>query len=291
MSIFSLKNQHVSISIDSRGAELTSIKSVKDGMEYLWQPVGTIYWQRQSPLLFPIIGKLKDGQYIVNGVKYPMNQHGCVRDVEFDVIGKSNNQLIYWLKDGTDSQKQYPFGFELRVIYTLIENKVSVRFMVKNTNNELMWFSIGGHPAFKCPLREGDLFQDYYLTFENKETVERHFLEAGLISERKEVLLNNTDKLPLQVDLFREDALVLKSLTSRKVTLKSDKHDRSVTVHFPSFPFLGIWTQPNAPFLCIEPWHGCADNNTNIGDIKDKDGIISLQPGKIWEGEYLIEIQ
>ena len=291
MVVYTLTNGIISLTVKSKGAEMTSIKSLKDGSEYLWQPQNTIYWQRQSPLLFPIIGKLKEGQYVANGIKYPMNQHGFVRDMEFDWIGKTDNQVIFWLKDNTESQKQYPYRFELRVIYTLIENKVSVRFLVTNNDPTVMYFSIGGHPAFKCPLKEGDNFTDYYLQFPQAETADRHFLEGGLIGERRENVLNNSDKLPLNVDLFREDAVILKDLKSRSVTLKTDKHTKSVTLSYENFPYLGVWTQVNAPFVCIEPWKGLADKTTATGDIREKEGILSLEPGKKFECEYFISVE
>lgn len=291
MVVYTLTNGIISLTVKSKGAEMTSIKNVKDGGEYLWQPQNTIYWQRQSPLLFPIVGKLKEGQYVANGVKYPMNQHGFVRDMEFDWIGKTDNQVIFWLKDNTESQKQYPYRFELRVIYTLIENKVSVRFLVTNNDPTVMHFSIGAHPAFKCPLKEGDMFNDYYLEFEQNETINRNFLEGGLIGERVEPLLTNNNKLPLNVDLFREDAVIMKGLQSKSVTLKTNKHKKSVTISYPDFPYLAAWTQVNAPFVCIEPWKGLADKTTSTGDIREKEGIISLEPGKKFECEYFISIQ
>lgn len=287
MSIFTLSNGHISLTVKHKGAEISSIKAA-DGTEFLWQPQGSIHWQRQAPLLFPIVGKLKEGQYVVNGVKYPMVQHGCVRDREFDFIGKTNTQLIYWMRDDTETQKQYPFRFELRVIYTLIENRLSIRYLVKNIDTIPMWFTIGGHPAFKCPLREGDIFADYFLEFEQAETTTRTFLEGGLLSKRTETILDNTNILPLHVDLFREDALVFTELKSRKVTLKSHKHDRSLTLDFKQFPYLGLWTQPGAPFVCIEPWMGLADSVDASGDIREKTGIISLDPQQKWECEYSI---
>lgn len=289
MSIFTLSNGQITLTVKHKGAEITSIKAA-DGMEFLWQPQGSIYWQRQAPLLFPIVGKLKEGQYLINGVKYPMTQHGCVREKDFDLIGKTNTQLIYWLRDDTETQKQYPFRFELRVIYTLIENRLSIRYLVKNIDTIPMLFTIGGHPAFKCPMREGDIFNDYYLEFEETENAERTYLEAGLISEKKATIMDNTNKLPLHIDLFREDALVIQNLKSRKVTLKSHKHDRSLTLDYKGFPYLGIWTQPGAPFVCLEPWMGLADATNTTGDMKDKIGIISIEPQKKWECEYSITI-
>jgi galactose mutarotase-like enzyme len=289
MSIFTLSNGQITLTVKHKGAEITSIKAA-DGMEFLWQPQGSIYWQRQAPLLFPIVGKLKEGQYLINGVKYPMTQHGCVREKDFDLIGKTNTQLIYWLRDDTETQKQYPFRFELRVIYTLIENRLSIRYLVKNIDTIPMLFTIGGHPAFKCPMREGDIFNDYYLEFEENENAERTYLEAGLISEKKATIMENTNKLPLHIDLFREDALVIQNLKSRKVTLKSHKHDRSLTLDYKGFPYLGIWTQPGAPFVCLEPWMGLADETNTTGDMKDKIGIISIDPQKKWECEYSITI-
>ena len=289
MSIYSLSNGVITLTVKHKGAEVTSIKNA-EGVEYMWQPQGTIYWQRQSPILFPIVGRLKENQYVVNGVRYPMNQHGFVRDMEFDFIGKTANQLIYWIKDNTETQKQYPFLFELRVIYTLIENRVSVRYLVKNIDTIPMYFTAGGHPAFKCPIEDGSRFSDYYLEFEHNETVDRHFLEGGLIGDRVERLMTDTNILPLHIDLFREDAIVLKELKSRKVTLKSENSKRSLTVHFDGFPYLGIWTQPAAPFLCIEPWKGLADTTSPTGDIKDKPGIITIDPQEKYECEYFIEV-
>ena len=155
-----------------------------------------------------------------------------------------------------------------------------------------MYFSVGGHPAFKCPVYENEKYEDYSLEFEHAENSKTHLVNTqnGLIKLETNPVFNNTDNIPLTHGLFTEDALIFKDLKSRKVTLKSELRGNAVTVNYSDFPYLGIWAKPNGDYVCIEPWLGIADHEDVSQDFKTKEGIISLDAGKTFEATYSIEI-
>lgn len=273
-----LENDLLSININTAGAELTSIIGKKDNTEYIWQ-ADPKYWKRYTPVLFPIVGRVRNDVYRVEGKEYHLNQHGFARDSEFELVIKEGKQLVYKLEDSEESMKVYPFKFKFYIIYTLVDNKVVIKYSVKNTDDRDIYFSIGSHPGFACPLVKGESFEDYYLEFEKKEIAQREYLdrEERLYTGKKEVFLDNSRIIDLKKDLFTQDALVFKKLKSKKVSLKSRKSSKTVTIDFKEFPYLGIWSRANdAPFICIEPWQGRADFYDFDGDFSEKDGIVKL---------------
>jgi len=286
--IGSIENDFLKISVKNSGAELISIKNKKNNYEYLWQG-DPKFWARRAPVLFPIVGKLKENTYTIDSKQYQLLQHGFARDMHFDQVEKESSFLIYGLKHSPETLKNYPYKFELFIKYDLKKNTLRVTYEVRNMDSKKMYFSIGGHPAFNCPMVPNEKFNDYFLEFDTKENAERFLLKDGLLTGAKEAVLKDEKTLPLTHDLFAKDALVFKDLKSESVVLKSRRSKVKVNFNFKGFPALGIWSKPG-PFICIEPWYGHADYENAAGELKDKDGILSLEKGKIFSCEYSVEI-
>jgi galactose mutarotase-like enzyme len=276
--MFTIENQLLTATINAKGAELTSIISQETGLEYMWNG-DPAFWAKHSPILFPIVGQLKNNTYLHQGKSYQLPRHGFARERQFAVQEQKEDEITFVLHDDEGSTKVYPFSFELRVKYVLKENALGVGYMVKNTGDEDLYFSIGAHPAFAVPLEKGLHYTDYYLSFEKKETAARWPISPdGLIETTPQPFLNST-QLALSKELFAKDAVVFKHLGSSIVSLQSDKGKHGVRMDYPGFPFIGFWAAKNADFVCIEPWCGIADSVNSNQQLSEKEGINKLPPG------------
>jgi len=290
--IKTISNNNFQVRIQKKGVEISSIKSLKTGKEYMWNANPEI-WGSHAPVLFPAIGSFKNGECTIDGKTYKIPKHGFIRHNETLVLANQTaTELNFQLEYSDETLAIYPYQFRFNIIYKLVNNQLIVSHKVTNLDDKAIHFHLGGHPGFKCPINEGEEYADYYLEFEETETVATTLLsENGLISDKTAPVLNTTNILPLHKDLFNNDALIFKDLKSRKVSLKSHQSNQVLTVHFPDFNYLGIWAKPNAPFVCIEPWLGIADHENTDGDFLKKDGLISLPKGEVFEAEYIIEIK
>ncbi len=280
-----LKNDILKIGIESLGAELTSIQSLVTGKEYMWSGDKAI-WGRRAPILFPIVGRLKDDQYTVGREKYKLGQHGFARTSEFAVISQNYEAIMYRLSYSRKTLPQFPFPFMLEVLFALQGNELAVGYRVYHEGEAAMHFSIGAHPGFACPPEEGP----WYLEFDKAETAPRHFLENGLLTGKTQDVFKGSNHIEITAEIFNQDALIFKGLNSSKVTLKSNNTSRSVTLTLNDFPYLGIWAKPGAPYVCIEPWFGLADSVDATGILSDKEGIIALEAGKGFQRQHSILI-
>ncbi len=243
------------------------------------------YWPKHSPVLFPIVGSLKNDSYTFNEKDYHLPRHGFARDREFELIEKTEVSATFSLSYDEETLQKYPFKFELQIIYKLEENKLNIAYKVINKEATQIPFSIGAHPAFALP----EKFSNYSIQFEKKEKLEYSLLEDGLISNKKESLetLNNT--VNLNYKLFENDALVFKTLESNSITILENSKPY-IKVDFRDFPNLGIWTKENAPFICIEPWFGYSDTPEKSGDLFKKEGILILEANQSFYTSFNIEI-
>lgn len=291
---FNLENEILTIKARTFGGELTSIKSKKSDIEFLWTG-NPEYWKYHAPVLFPTIGKVKDGKYLVNNKTFELPQHGLARISTFNLINQTSNSMSFELKYSEESLKIYPYKFSLIITYTLIGNKVETSYEVKNLDDKTINFSIGAHPAYMCPILENESLNDYYFEFEKKETAKIMLLDpsTGLFNHNYQDYLNNNNKIALSKELFKNDALVFESgkLNSNKITVKTDKHNTSIEFDFTNFPYLGLWAPATgAPFVCIEPWFGHADFEDFNGEFKDKAGILSLDINQSFKCTYSVSI-
>lgn len=281
-------NEFLKVTVKSSGAELVSLKNTLTNMEYLWQG-DPAYWGRRAPVLFPIVGRLADNRCRAEGRECSLTQHGFARDMHFDLVDQKDQTLIYSLKTSEETLKLYPYKFELIIKYKLEKNKLVIIYEVINCDDQTIWFSIGAHPAFRCPLLAKENFTNYFLEFEEKEKASRYLLEDGLFTGETEPVLNNEKILNLSDDLFgKKDAIVFKGLKSTSVSLKSKKSSHRITMDFSGFPYFGIWTK--GPFICLEPWYGLADEKGFVGELKDKEGILSLKPEERFFCEHSVAV-
>ena len=278
-----LSNTKLSATINPKGAELTSLKDDK-GKEYMWEG-NPDFWGKHSPVLFPIVGTLKDNSYTYNGKSYALSRHGFARDMVFTVKEQFNDSVIFSLIANDATKENYPFDFELQIKYTLSGNSLNIDYIINNRGEEAMPFSIGAHPAFALP----GSFEDYSLQFEKDEQLVSTQLQNDLLSDVEIPVTLQNGKLGLNYDLFENDALVFKKITSQYIDIAKGDNP-FLRVSFADFPHLGLWTKPGAPFLCIEPWQGYADSTTGNGNLFDKEGILVLEAGSEVTRGFSIEI-
>ena len=290
--IYTLQNDSIEIKVKKAGAELCSIKRIPTNQEYLWEADPTI-WGGSSPVLFPIVGMLKDETYILDGKKYSMKKHGIFKyshDVELAYSTKES--LTFRLRYNEETLKQYPFKFEYLITFKLENSKLVIINEVKNLDDKEMYFTLGAHPAFKCPLEEGEKYSDYFLEFEKPETAYTYPIlkESGLLGEKTDLILNNSQVIELNDHVFDRDALVFKDIQSKSVTLISRISGKRVRVDFEGFPYLGFWARPKANYVCIEPWYGVNDPVDTNQNFKTKEGIMKLDVKSRFIASYSISI-
>ncbi|BDU25912.1 aldose 1-epimerase family protein [Flavobacterium sp. GSB-24] len=278
-----ISNSILSASVKHSGAELFSIKDNQNN-EYIWEG-NPDFWGKHSPVLFPIVGTLKNNSYKINDKEYHLPRHGFARDMVFELIDKSENKAVFSLQSSTETLTKYPFEFELQLIYTLNESSLTLEYKVINKGDTTMPFSIGAHPAIALP---GN-FDDYALEFEKEEALKYYILENDLISSQTKILETTHNIVPLNYELFKNDALIFKTLESKSLTILKDSKPY-VKVAYNDFPSLGIWTKENAPFICIEPWLGYSDTDENSGDLYKKEGILTLEENKNFSAKFSITI-
>lgn len=286
-----LTNDKIEIQVASIGAELSSAKIINDNQEYIWQGLPE-FWTGRSPVLFPNVGGIKDGNIAINGTTYPIPNHGIARKRKFVLKENTNDKLVYALRYNDELLKQYPYKFELELVYTLEKNTIHIDYNVYNLDKQTIYFQIGTHPAFSCPINDQLSFDDYYIKFNNTEDNRRFFFNSEnlLVSETDEAGISG-DQLQLRTNLFNKGALIYKDIKSTSFTLMSDKDSRKVIVEANKFPYLGIWQKEGAPFICIEPWHGISDSDDFTGVFQDKELMIALEKNNSYNCRLSITIE
>ena len=267
-----LKSSALTARIDSMGAELNSLKTHNE-RELIWQADPKV-WPRHAPLLFPIVGRLKNDTLTYQGDNYPISQHGFARDLEFQLTEQSDSSCTFLLASDTETKKHYPFSFELKVRYRLKLNCLEVCYSLINPDKAPLYASIGGHPAFVWPLDPATAKENHLIEFQWEETAPIRRLNNGLIEATPYSSVVSNRKLHLSDSLFREDAIIFDRLRSRRVSYSGGA--MRITVDFEDFPHLGIWSKPGADFICIEPWQGYASSETFEGEFSNKPGIIEI---------------
>lgn len=285
-----IENNFLRAEFESFGAELKSLKSLKSGRDYMWS-ADPKYWGKTSPVLFPVIGCVKEDKITVDGQDYPMSKHGFARDSEFDLVEQSETSLRYRLSTSEETFKSFPFEFQFDIVYTIEAKSLRVDYEVTNPSLEKeLIYSVGAHPAFNCQWQEGDGISDYYLEFSQEENAQKLTMELPFFDGKKIDCLNGK-KLQLTDNLFDDDALVFDDLKSKYLDLKRKDHEGEyLRFDFGEFPLLGIWGPPGAPFVCIEPWVGLADYVDHDGDFTHKEGVVNLEMNEKSSVSYIISI-
>jgi galactose mutarotase-like enzyme len=284
MPLFQLKNNSLTVSINSFGAELSSV--IKNNIEYIWQANPDV-WARHAPVLFPIVGKLKEGNYSYQNNYYSLSQHGFARDIEFICIEQTESKLVFELTASENLLKLFPFHFSLQITYSIDNDVLKTEYSVFNPDNTNLHFSIGAHPAFNCCLNLEDTFEDMELIFPSKNELIINTLNDGLIKpQTKQVQLTN-NRLAITKELFDNDALVMMNNQIDDVYLLSKKSQLGVKMTCKHWPYFGIWTKKHTnQFICLEPWYGIADIESSNGDFEKKEGIITVLPKNYFKCEF-----
>lgn len=285
-----LENGGLTAKINPLGAELVSLYHHPDHVEYLWNGDAG-FWNKHSPVLFPIIGALKDGCYTYQGNSYFLSRHGFAREMVFEVEVKSKNEATFILRATKETKMVYPFDFILKLSYSLSPSKLSVTYQVINPANKKLYFSIGGHPAFSLSAQDGATYEDYYLEFELPETLALQLSSDGLMTGATLPFLNSEKRIALKKELFYNDALVFKNPKSSSISLLNSKTSAGFKFNYDGFPFIAIWSAKDSPFICLEPWCGIADGSSHDYHLIHKDGIICLEGYGCWQAAWSVELQ
>ncbi|WP_420146900.1 aldose 1-epimerase family protein [Spirosoma sp.] len=285
-----LENDFLRVSIRPKGAELTSLLHKPSGIEHLWQANPTV-WGWHAPNLFPVVGGCLNNQLLINGKTYPIERHGFARQSFFETTESTLTHAILSLRSSAVTRVHFPYKFEFQIIYELDGPRLNVTYRVVNTDEQTVFFSVGAHPAFAVPFYVNENYEDYFIEFEKEEPLETHMLSSGgyFTGETKVISTEGTN-LPLTKHLFDQDALVFKNLASRRVAIRSNRHDHAVVVNYAAFSYLGLWAKPGADFVCIEPWLGCADSEGSPKPIEQKEAIQQVEAGDVFEASFSIEV-
>lgn len=265
--------------ISPLGAELKSLKDAY-GTEYIWNS-NPEYWGRSSPVLFPTVGMLKDNLAIINNVNYKLPRHGFARDMQFNVITSSQEQAVFSLKYSNETLEVYPYKFELRLSYSLNENSLDIRYDIINLDDKPIYYGIGAHPAFNCPIKDTEMFEEYIIEFSDPEpngcpiyNTKTNQLEMI----NKKYIIDDSKKIKLKYNLFKDDAIIFDNIKSNNIKLYHGKSGRGIDFTFKGFKYLGLWTpsEKNSPFICLEPWASLPHCSDETGEFHLKRGVKQL---------------
>ncbi len=282
--MITIQNEFLTAILSPVGAELKSLCTEKN--EYIW-PGKKEIWALSCPLMFPVCGGLKEDRYLLSGKEYSMPKHGFIRGEKFSVEEKTENSVTFLHTSCEKTKKQFPFDYELRVIYTLEGKTLKIDYTVKNESGETMYFNIGSHEGYFTP--EG--IEDYDVIFPQKETLNAYVLYGNLLSNQTLPIIKDQNYLPLYDKYFTVDALVFKDLKSRSATLRNRKTGKAVRVDFPDDPYFLLWHKPGAPYICLEPWNGIQDIVGSDFDITKKEGIKALGAGESFYHTHSITVE
>ena len=283
-----LENEYLRAAITPMGAELQSLVNKATGIEHMWRG-DPAFWPKFSPVLFPVVGLLKDETYYFSDQAYKLPRHGFAREKNFLVEKISDSEVIFTLTQDEHTLALYPFAFILKLRYRLEAQTISCSYEVENPGKKDLLFSVGAHPAFAVPFATNSSYTDYHLEFEKPETLLRWKLKDSHLNGVTEPLPTPNNRLNLTHELFYEDAIVLKNLQSTSITVASDKHAHGIRFSFNDFPYFGIWAAKDAPFVCLEPWCGVADSTGHNQQLQYKEGMESLAPGDAFKRTWAVE--
>ncbi len=286
MQTHQIKNNRMSLTVSEHGAEITSIQL--DGAERMWG-ADPAFWGRTAPVLFPIVGALKDNTYRYAGGTYTMGQHGFARDMDFTLTDQTEDKLEFTLSDNEETYEKYPFHFQLQITYEVFQNECRVTWKVKNTDEKTMYFQIGGHPAFAVPCEGGMIRDDYSVRAGESPLLEVAFLDKGLLGQEKEL---HSNEFVLEDDTFARDAFVLQNDTIGHLEIVNHLSNQVKVRVSADVPVWGIWSTADkkAPFVCLEPWYGRCDKEDFEGELSEREYMQSLEPGEEFTGGYQMEL-
>ncbi|WP_339240528.1 aldose 1-epimerase family protein [Bacillus sp. FSL P4-0322] len=285
-----IENDQLLVQIHEKGAEVREVLDKDSGRHYMWSG-DPAYWSRVSPVLFPIVGRLMNDQYKIDDQTFKLTQHGFLRDVNFDLYEETKHTVTFQYESRGRHVKQYPYEFTVRIRYELLENGLKISWEIDHDGEDPMYFSIGGHPAFRIPLVEGEQTSDYSLTLtpSTEHLPVQYELRNSLVREKEKGI--QLESIQLRPELFQHDAMIFSHINRVSLTSRAG---HGVEVDLTGFPFVGIWSPYDqekgtmAPFVCIEPWYGIADREGTNGQYKEKFGIQTLEKNETFHAAYTI---
>lgn len=289
--IFTVKNAFLSLSVDSLGAQMQSIKTA-NGIEYLWQG-DEKYWVNRAPNLFPFVARMWQKKFVFEGKEYPTELHGFTRFSEFSLFNQTADTLVFRLDSNDEIRAIYPFEFSFFIIYRLCGKTLEITFRVENHGDKKMHFAVGGHPGFNTPICEDTPFEDYYIEFESE-------CQPTRVGFSPEVHVNGNDApyqlvenkiLSLRHELFDNDAIVLKN-AAPTAYLCSKKLGKILKVSYPQMPIIAFWQYAHrkCPYICFEPWSALPGRQDIVEDISLKEDLIHLPPHETYNNTWSIEV-
>ena len=281
--MITISNEFLTANFSEIGAELKSLRYCD--REYIWHG-DPAFWSGSAPVLFPICSGLKDDEFIFEGKTYSMRKHGFAKGETFVVEEIKTDRVVFLLSSKNCPKENYPFEYELRIIYTLVGKKINVEYKVDNHTDGDMYFSIGAHEGYVCP--EG--IENYEIIFDQKENLDAYQLVGPLLSFETINYGQGVNILQLDNSLFANDCLIFKNLNSKSLILRNKANDRQIRVKFDGFPYLLIWTVVGAPYVCIEPWCGITDNIDTTKQLTQKEGIEKINKGDTFYRIHNLEI-
>lgn len=289
MAIYEIENENIKLKVDSHGAEMKSLIKKETGAEYLWNG-DPAYWQRTSPILFPLVGRLVDNTYRAKGNTYTMPQHGFARDMEFTLLEKKDHEIWFSLKDTEETRENYPYTFELQIGYLLQGANVKVMWKVRNEQEEILPFAIGGHPAFLCPALCPECKDTFYLKFDCDKLRATKLQGPYVLPDTyEEVPLDHGMLLIDDKAIFANDTLMVEHDQAHEISICDAQKKELVTLRTQA-PLFAVWSPEGkrAPFICIEPWYGRCDSLDYAGDITQREWENLLEKGQKFNAEYEI---
>lgn len=291
MQKYTLQNDKLRIAISQKGAEWTSMYAIQEEKEYLWTADPT-YWGRHSCILFPYIGKMWNNEMKIGDKRIEAHQHGFLRDLDFDLIEKTEAKAILKCQWSAGTFQKYPFMWAAHITYELIDNQVSITYDIENVDDYAIPFSLGCHPGFNVPLDSESKRSDYSLVFEKEEDAPSLTLSTeGYLDGQERNIFKNSNTIQLVDDLFDNDALIFKGLKSNHLSLVNKSGEKVWTFSYEGFSYMGIWSKNSkSPYVCIEPWVGVADKENADWDFAEKEGVITIQPGEKYSCVHRVEL-
>lgn len=287
-----ISNDYLRVEVSNKGAELQKVTSAITGKEFLWQG-DEKFWSGRAPIMFPVCGRMLDGKYTYKGNGYVLPCHGFAKISHFDVSEQTKDSISLTLKANESTQEIYPFEFSFTVTFALIDNLLRTTFTVKDDVDEEMYFSFGGHPAFNVPFNDGENFDDYYVEFNKPfNATQALFSDKGLYTEKTlPVDLVDGKILNLSHKLFEVEGIFMKD-PSPELTIKSKKGKGSIRVSYEGFPYVGLWqtNKVGAKYLCVEPWQGFPSKDGVVDDLKEKDYMVRIVKGEVYNKSFDVEI-
>ena len=283
-----LKNQSLEVTINLLGAEVRSVKNILTGHEYMWD-ANPDFWSGVSPVLFPVVGKTTDGVLKFAGKDYPQGNHGFARSSVFTVVESAPTKVILQILTSELGAEIYPFNLAFQVSYSLDAAKLITEYTIKNLDTQTAYFSVGAHPAFKCPFDAEHKIDDYVIEFSAPENnlVWHEITPQAYFTGKTRSL--NLQQMELNAGTFANDALVYDNYVSSHISLREKNSSRQIRVSLTGFPWLGLWSKVGADYLCIELWCGHSDMLGFSGEINDKVAIETVLPNSTWSRAYSIE--